>query len=83
MVKLRDFLLFAAQIRAARGLLGWSQAALAKRSGINRTTLIDMESGKREPLDATQAALLSELDKAGIAFRDKGVEFKKWPPKKK
>ena len=77
----RDFSLLAAQIRAARGLLGWSQTYLATGIGIHRATLIDLESGKREPHDATLTVLMNELTNAGIVFTEKGVEFRKWPPK--
>ena len=48
---------------------------------MHRATLIDLESGKREPQEATLTALMSELTAAGIVFTDKGVEFRKWPPK--
>lgn len=76
---MRDFSLFAAQVRAARGLLGWSQAKLASEVGINRTTLIDVEAGKREPQPSTLTALADALTSAGIAFTETGVAFKKWP----
>jgi transcriptional regulator with XRE-family HTH domain len=76
---MRDFSLLAAQIRAARGLLDWSQSYLADGINIHRSTLIDLESGKREPHDATLTVLLSELAAAGINFTEKGVEFRKWP----
>ncbi|MFX5817144.1 helix-turn-helix transcriptional regulator, partial [Acinetobacter baumannii] len=45
----RDSSLWAAQIRAARGLLGWSQADLAEGCNMHRGTLADLEGGKREP----------------------------------
>ena len=78
---MRNFLLLAAQIRAARGLLGWSQAYLADGVNIHRTTLVDLESGKREPHEATLSVLMNELAVAGIVFTERGVEFRKWPPK--
>ncbi|OSJ22366.1 hypothetical protein BSZ19_46585 [Bradyrhizobium japonicum] len=77
----RDLSLLAAQIRAARGLLGWSQAYLAEGCNIHRATLVDLESGKREPQEATVAVLMNELTAAGIVFTEKGVEFRKWPAK--
>jgi transcriptional regulator with XRE-family HTH domain len=77
----RDLSLLAAQIRAARGLLGWSQAYLAEGTGMHRATLIDLESGKREPHEATLTVLMNELAAAGIVFTQRGVEFRKWPPK--
>jgi DNA-binding XRE family transcriptional regulator len=58
-VGLRDLSLLAAQVRAARGLLDWSQAYLAEGCNIHRGTLVDLESGKREPHEATLAVLMS------------------------
>ncbi|MDH2341532.1 helix-turn-helix transcriptional regulator [Bradyrhizobium sp. SSUT77] len=77
----RDLSLLAAQIRAARGLLGWSQVYLAETANVHRATLVDLESGKREPHEATLTALTSELAAAGILFTERGVEFRKWPMK--
>src|SRR3979490_1013794 len=76
---MRDFSLLAAQIRAARGLLGWSQSYLADGINIHRSTVVDLESGKREPHPATLAVLMNELAAAGIVFTERGVEFRKWP----
>jgi DNA-binding XRE family transcriptional regulator len=78
-LKMRDFLLFAAQVRAARALLGLSQTDLAKAARIHRATLIDLEVGKREPQDATLIAIEEKLSSAGVKFTEKGVEFRKWP----
>ncbi|SFI32429.1 helix-turn-helix transcriptional regulator [Bradyrhizobium sp. Gha] len=77
----RDFSLLAAQIRAARGLLGWSQDYLAKGCKMHRSTLADLEGGKREPHEATLSVLMNELAAAGIQFTETGVQFRKWPPK--
>jgi transcriptional regulator with XRE-family HTH domain len=76
---MQDFSLLAAQIRAARALLGWSQAYLAQGIGVSRPTIIDLEAGKREPHPATLAVLMNELAAAGIMFTERGVEFRKWP----
>ncbi|MBR0792688.1 helix-turn-helix transcriptional regulator [Bradyrhizobium manausense] len=77
----RDFSLLAAQIRAARALLGWSQAYLAEGCNMHRSTLADLEGGKREPHEATLFVLMSELAAAGIVFTETGVQFRKWPSK--
>jgi transcriptional regulator with XRE-family HTH domain len=78
----REFSLLAARIRAARGLLGWSQTYLAEAIRVNRSTVVDLESGKREPHEATLTVLMNELAAAGIVFTERGVEFRKWPPKR-
>lgn len=75
----RDLSLLAAQVRAARGLLGWTQAYLAEGIGVSRPTVIDFESGKREPNPTTLFAMMNELVAAGIVFTGRGVEFRKWP----
>lgn len=56
-----------AQIRAARGLLGWSQNDLAEASGLSRRTIASIELGE----EATQ---LVEL-KIRHAFTDRLVLF--------
>lgn len=63
-------LLTPAQLRAARGLLGWSQAELAAAAGVAMRTVRRMEAlpdqepvgGERPALDAVRAA----LDAVGI-----------------
>jgi transcriptional regulator with XRE-family HTH domain len=71
--------LLAAQIRAARGLLGWSQGYLAEGIGMTRPTIVNIEANKREPRPATLSVLKNELAAAGIMFTKRGVEFRKWP----
>ncbi len=56
------------QIRAARGLLGWSQKELAKRSGVSDVSIINYEKGKRTPHQNT-------LNKIILAFETGGVDF--------
>lgn len=75
-----DFTLLAAQVRAARALLGWSQGYLAEGINVRRATIADFENGKHEPHHATLTVLMKELTAAGIVFTEKGVEFRKWPP---
>ncbi|WP_298876508.1 helix-turn-helix transcriptional regulator [uncultured Bradyrhizobium sp.] len=77
----RDFALLAAQVRAARALLGWSQAYLAEGIKVRRATIADFEACKTEPHEGTLFVLLNELSNAGIIFTETGVAFRKWPPK--
>ena len=58
----------AGQLRAARGLLGWSQQDLADRGGMGRTTIADFESGKRTPYARTIGEMRSALEQAGVEF---------------
>lgn len=59
-----------AQIRAARGLLKWSAADLAKQSGVGLSTLLRLEAGDGVP--GAQARTLEAIQKA---FEAAGVEF--------
>jgi transcriptional regulator with XRE-family HTH domain len=58
----------AGQLRAARGLLGWSQADLATEAKVGRATIADFESGKRSPYDRTLTDLQRALEAAGVEF---------------
>lgn len=74
--------LLAAQVRAARALLGWSQTDLAQSTNVSRSAIADFESEKRRPHDATIKVILSELAAAGVEFTEMGVAFKTYPPPK-
>jgi transcriptional regulator with XRE-family HTH domain len=56
------------QCRAARALLGWSQAKLEERSRVSKKTIADFERGVTSP----QARTLDDLEEA---FDDAGIEF--------
>ncbi|MBF0375065.1 MAG: helix-turn-helix domain-containing protein [Alphaproteobacteria bacterium] len=58
----------AAQSRAGRALLGWSQTALAEAAGVNKRTVMDFESGAREPHLGTLSLVRSALEGAGVEF---------------
>jgi len=63
-------MLTAAQIRAARALLGWSQPALAKESGVSLPTIVRMESqlGPGRSSAANVDAVQRALEKVGVLF---------------
>ena len=54
---------------------------MAEGINVRRATIADFEACKHEPHEATLTVLMNELAAAGIVFTDKGVEFRKWPPK--
>ena len=62
----------APQIRAARALLGWSQPALAKASGLSLPTIVRMESavGPGRSSAANVEAVQRALENAGVMFLD-------------
>jgi predicted transcriptional regulator len=72
------------QIKAARALLGWSQADLAKHSGVSEPTLarLEAEGGELGGRESTAEKILDALAKAGIEFIDEngggaGVRLRK------
>ena len=78
-------MLFGAQIRAARALLGWRQEELAKASGIGTATIqrIEKSDGPIGGYVTTLMRIQSAFEKAGIQFLDDdsaggiGVRFRK------
>jgi transcriptional regulator with XRE-family HTH domain len=70
MLALPLILISGAHIRAARGLLGWTQKELAKRGEVALGTLRKMEESG-DAVDArtdTLIKVMTALDKAGIIF---------------
>ncbi len=67
----------AKQIRAARGLLDWTQETLAEMSGVARTTIKNVENGSTLPRLETSNALQRTLEEAGVEFTpSSGVRMK-------
>lgn len=71
------------QLRAARGLIGWSQTELARQSGLSLPTVkrVEAELGIRVSDDA-RLKLRHALEAAGVEFIDEngggaGVRLKK------
>lgn len=58
----------AAQCRAARALLGWSQDQLAEVSKVGKATIATFETGKRAPYERTLLDLRSALEDAGVSL---------------
>ena len=68
-----DEIISAAQIRAARGLLDWSQGDLAEASAVSRRTIAAIERGNHGAFETNLLALRESLEAAGILFhRDAG-----------
>jgi transcriptional regulator with XRE-family HTH domain len=57
-----------AQLRAARGLVGWSQQELSEKAEVGRATITDFEAGKRAPYATTLMRLQETLTAAGVEF---------------
>jgi transcriptional regulator with XRE-family HTH domain len=58
----------AAQIRAARGLLKWTQSTLAAKSGLSIVTLNMIESETVQPRKSSLTAIQQALESGGVEF---------------
>lgn len=67
-----DVLLFAARMRAARAVLGWSQTELGKRAKVTQRAIYRLEKA------AVRARHQTEV-RINKAFKDAGVEFEDLP----
>lgn len=63
------------QIRAARALLGWNQANLARSAGVSLATLqrIEQTDGVVRGNFSTILKIQNALEEAGIRFTDDGA----------
>lgn len=59
-----------AQARGARGLLGWTEADLAAKVGLDARFVRDFEGGHRDPPSGQVEALRSALMAAGVIFTE-------------
>jgi len=59
--------------RAARALLGITQAQLARQARVSRLTIAYFEGGTRRPIPATLAAIRLALEASGVAFLPGGA----------
>jgi transcriptional regulator with XRE-family HTH domain len=66
----------AAQIKAARALLGWDQARLAKEAGLSLPTIQRMEASEgnvRSNVDSL-VKVIEALDRAGVELLAEGAQ---------
>lgn len=64
----------AAQCRAARALLAWSQDALVAASKVTKSTIANFEGEKRQPFDRTLSDIRDAFEGAGVIFIDENGE---------
>jgi transcriptional regulator with XRE-family HTH domain len=65
------------QIRAARGLLKWSGAILAEKTGLTRDAISKIEDEAVQPRGGTLADIMRVFDENGVEFTDNfGVRCK-------
>ena len=60
------------QIRAARGLLGWSRSDLIDASGVSMSALLRLESAQADSRSSTLNKVIVALNAAGIEFINDG-----------
>jgi transcriptional regulator with XRE-family HTH domain len=58
----------AAQCRAARALLDWSQDQLAENAQVARATIADFERNARMPMRQNMLSITSTFEAAGVSF---------------
>ena len=63
-------MLTAAQCRAARGLIDWSQSDLAQHAGVGIVTIRQLEADLHAPRRATLDVVRRALEAAGVEFID-------------
>ena len=63
-------IIFAAKIRASRGLLNWSQGELAERAGVSKQSVTRIENGTMDPRFSTITALYQAIRSAGVVLAD-------------
>lgn len=64
----------AAQCRAARALLEWSQEQLAENARVARPTIADFERNTRFPMRNNLLSIISAFEAAGVGFIGEGDE---------
>ncbi len=60
--------ILAAQVRAARGLLGWNRDRLVEASNVPKRTIVRFEDEVTSPRTATLKAIRTALEAAGVEF---------------
>lgn len=65
-------MLIPAQSRAARALLAWTQADLARATGLRVQAIKLFEAAKSDPRASSIAAIEQAFDRAGVIFLEPG-----------
>jgi transcriptional regulator with XRE-family HTH domain len=58
----------AGQVRAARALIGWTQADLAQASGVSQVAIKNLERGVTDPRVSTINNIQVAFDQGGVIF---------------
>ena len=63
-----DLVQFAAEIRAGRAVLGWSQTELARRTAVTQRAIYFIEQIIVQPRKQTEARIIEAFTDAGLRF---------------
>jgi predicted transcriptional regulator len=66
--KMSNLVQFAAEVRAARAVLGWSQTELARRTAVTQRAIYRIEKGIVRSREKTKSNILKTLSDAGLRF---------------
>lgn len=61
---------FAAKLRAARAVLGWSQTVFGQKAGLTQRSVYRLENADVDPKRSTRLAIEAILTRAGVRFED-------------
>lgn len=65
-----DLLLFAARMRAARAVLGWSQTELGRRARVTQRAIYRLEKAAAQARHQTEVRINKAFKDAGVAFQE-------------
>ena len=63
-----DLVQFAAEVRAARAVLGWSQTELARRTAVTQRAIYCIEQNIVRPRKQTEERIVEAFTDAGLRF---------------
>jgi predicted transcriptional regulator len=66
--EMSDLVQFAAEIRAGRAVLGWSQTELARRSAVTQRAIYCIEQIVVRPRKRTEECIIEAFTDAGLRF---------------
>ena len=66
--EISDLVQFAAEIRAGRAVLGWSQTELARRTSVTQRAIYCIEQNIVQPRKETEQRIIEAFAKTGLQF---------------
>jgi predicted transcriptional regulator len=66
--EMSDLVQFAAEVRAGRAVLGWSQTELARRTSVTQRAIYCIEQNIVQPRKQTEERIIGSFTDAGLRF---------------